>query len=115
MIKAGAVIFVCLSLKEESNIKLKDGCAKKDLQYKKIFLKKLNQFLILFIVFILLILIGNARGNGWKMVSKVPENFINQIKLGLLPTSEFRGVNFTVDWASQETINFRKRRYVCLE
>ena len=40
----------------------------------------------------------NGRGNGWKMVIKF-SNFINQINSGLLPTAEFRGVNFTIDWA----------------
>ena len=87
----------------------------KKLQKKLTLISKLNLISgiisFLFIVFFLLILIGNARGNGWKMVSKVPENFINQIKVGLLPTAEFRGVNFTVDWAlSRDYLTLKKRK-----
>ena len=66
---------------------------------KTILRKRLFLLLNLTISFLILVLIGLGRGNGWKNFSRLTTNFQSQIEKKLLPTSEFRSVNFTIDYS----------------
>ena len=40
-----------------------------------------------------------GRGNGWKHTNRILINFSKQFENKMLPTSEFRSVNYTIDFA----------------
>ena len=50
-------------------------------------------------MFWLLVFIGLGRGDSWKNTSRILINFSKQYESKMLPTPEFRSVNFTVDYA----------------
>ncbi len=66
---------------------------------KKVLMNRIKTFFILICLFSLLIFIGLGRSNGWKNTSRILINFSKQYETKMLPTPEFRSVNFTIDYA----------------
>ena len=101
LIKLGIIILFTLSLNKLSVDKLnkKIYLVENFKINKKVLLNRVKLMLVVFLLFLMLVIVGLGRGNSWKNISRLTYNFTKQIELGLLPTSEFRAVNFTIDYA----------------
>ena len=66
---------------------------------KKVLINRIKILTILFSLFCLLIFIGLGRGNGWKSTSRILTNLSKQYENKILPTAEFRSVNYSIDFA----------------
>ena len=76
---------------------------------KKVLINRIKVFFILVSLVCILIFIGMGRGNGWKHSSRILINLSKQFETKMLPTSEFRSVNYTIDFAlARDYINNKK-------
>jgi len=66
---------------------------------KKVLINRIKIFFIFISLFCLLVFIGLGRSNGWRETSKILINLSEQYENKMLPTPEFRSVNFTIDFA----------------
>ena len=66
---------------------------------KKVLINRFKTIFILISLFWLLVFIGLGRGDGWKNTSRIFINLSKQYEKKMLPTPEFRSVNFTIDYA----------------
>jgi len=66
---------------------------------KRVLINRIKIIFILMSLFFLLIFIGLGRGNSWRQTSEILINLSKQYESKMLPTPEFRSVNFTVDYA----------------
>ena len=101
IIKFFMIVIFTSSLKESSieEINNKEYLIQDFRINKSILKKRLFLLLNLTISFLILVIIGLGRGNGWKNISRLTSNFQSQMENKLLPTSEFRSVNFTIDYS----------------
>lgn len=101
LIKFLAVLFFTLCLSQNSIEKInKRSFLIEKLQINKtILLNRIKIFFILFSFCIIFMFVGYARSAGWTRTPYVFRNISNSIKDNRLPTGEFRGVNFTIDFA----------------
>ena len=65
---------------------------------KEILIKRIKLSIVSLLAIILLIFIGLGRTNGWKNTNNIIFNVRKQMELRLLPTAEFRAVNYTIDF-----------------
>ena len=66
---------------------------------KTILLNRIKVSFILFLLLAFFTFIGFGRANGWRRVPFVLKNIQYNVRNKLLPTGEFRGVNYTIDFA----------------
>lgn len=101
LIKFFMIIIFTISLKENSleTINYKENLIQNFTINKYVLKKRLFLILKLAFSFIILLLIGLGRGNGWKNIKRVPINLKSQVEQKLLPTAEFRSSNFTIDYS----------------
>ena len=101
LIKLGTVIFFTFILNKTSvYTKNENSYLIKNYRLnKKVLINRIKIFFTLIILICLLIFIGMGRGNGWKQTSKIFINISKQFENKMLPTAEFRSVNYTIDFA----------------
>ena len=101
IIKFVSVIFFTLILSKSSFEKInKKSYLIENFQINKnILFKRIKILIIMIVCFILLTMIGLGRGDGWRKSNMIFDKFANLIKSKKLPTAEFRGVNYTIDFA----------------
>ena len=101
LIKAVMVLILAFQLKNESfeNIEKSNKINVKNRINKKYLIEKLKLLFNLFLGFLLLTFIGLGRGNGWQNINRILINLNDQYQKKALPTSEFRSINFTIDYA----------------
>jgi len=66
---------------------------------KKVLINRIKIIFILISLFCILVFIGLGRSNGWRDTSRIFINLSQQYETKMLPTPEFRSVNFTLDYA----------------
>lgn len=101
LIKAVMVLILAFQLKNDSfeNIEKSNKINVKNRINKKYLIEKLKLLFNLFLGFLLLTFIGLGRGNGWQNINRILINLNDQYQKKALPTSEFRSINFTIDYA----------------
>ena len=111
LIKFACVVFFTLLLTQNSvNESNKNSYLIENFRLnKKILINRIKIFFILLSLFCFLIFIGMGRGNGWRHTSRIFLNLSKQIETKMLPTSEFRSVNYTIDFAlARDYLNNKK-------
>ena len=76
---------------------------------KSVLKNRLKMTIILISLFCMLSFIGHARGKNWKQFSRIFIDLSIELKQKMLPTGEFRGVNYTIDYSlARNYLNIEK-------
>ena len=115
IIKFFAVIFFTLILSKSSFEKMnKRSYLVENFQINKnVLFNRIKILIIMFLCFILLTFIGLGRDIRWKNSSMIFDKFTNLIKSKKLPTAEFVGVNYTIDFAlARDYLSIQKTKKI---
>ena len=111
IIKLFTVIFFTLGLSQFSfeKINKKSYLIENFRINKTILLNRIKVSFILFLLLAFFAFIGLGRANGWRRVPFVLKNIQTNARNKYLPTGEFRGVNYTIDFAlARNHLNIKK-------